>query len=142
MSEKKNPKVRAIGGVFFRSENPEETRNWYANHLGLTVDAYGSNFAWRHKDEPEKLGHTQWSPFEADTDYFGKPEQQYMINYRVDDLEALVETLRSEGVKIVGEMVQESFGKFIHIIDNEGRRVELWEPVEDEYEKIVDGVTK
>ncbi len=142
MSEDKKPRARAIGGVFFRSANPEETRNWYARHLGLAIDAYGTNFAWRHKDEPDKAGYSQWSPFEADTDYFGDREQQFMINYRVENLDLLLEQFRKDGVEIVGDMQVEAFGRFVHIIDNDGRRVELWEPIDAEYEKILNGVTK
>ena len=142
MSEDKKPRARAIGGVFFRSANPEETRNWYARHLGLAIDAYGTNFAWRHKDESDKAGYSQWSPFEADTDYFGDREQQFMINYRVENLDLLLEQFRKDGVEIVGDMQVEAFGRFVHIIDNDGRRVELWEPIDAEYEKILNGVTK
>lgn len=142
MSEQKKSKVKAIGGVFFRSADPQQTRDWYARHLGLAVDAYGTNFAWRSKDEPEKSGYTQWSVFKEDTAYFGESGQQYMINYRVENLDALIDTLRQEGVEIVDEVTQESFGKFVHIIDNDGRRVELWEPIDEEYEKILEGVTK
>lgn len=142
MSEDKKPRARAIGGVFFRSANPEETRNWYARHLGLAIDAYGTNFAWRHKDEPDKAGYSQWSPFEADTDYFGDREQQFMINYRVENLDLLLEQFRNDGVEIVGDIQVEAFGRFVHIIDNDGRRVELWEPIDAEYEKILNGVTK
>ena len=142
MAKNKTGKVKAVGGVFFRANNPKETREWYAKHLGLQTDPYGTNFAWRQVDNPNKAGYTQWSPFDGDTEYFGKVEQQFMINYRVDDLDALLASLREEGVEIVGDVVQESFGRFAHIIDNEGRRVELWEPIDDEYEKILDGVTK
>ncbi len=142
MPENDKSRVRAIGGVFFRAKNSQATRDWYARHLGLGVDNYGSNFTWRHAESPEQFGHTQWSPFKHETDYFGSPDQQFMINYRVDDLEALVKTLREEGVEIVDEIITEDYGKFVHIVDNDGRRVELWEPVDDEYEKMLDGVTK
>ncbi len=142
MNDENKPRVRGIGGVFFRSKDSEATRNWYAKHLGLGVDAYGSNFAWRYADNPEQFGYTQWSPFKQETDYFGSSDQQFMINYRVHDLEALVKTLRAEGVEIVDEVVTEAYGKFVHVIDNDGRRVELWEPVDSKYEKMLDGVTK
>lgn len=142
MSDDTTPgRVTGIGGVFFRSPDPAATRDWYGEHLGLGIDAYGTNFRWRSHTEPERKGFTQWSPFDHDTDYFGQPEQQAMVNYRVDDLDAILERLRSSGVEIVGEMQVEPFGRFQHIIDGDGRRVELWEPVETEYEKIVDGTT-
>ncbi|MFK7803817.1 MAG: VOC family protein [Anaerolineae bacterium] len=142
MNENDKPRVRAIGGVFFRSADPEKTREWYGRHLGLSTDSFGTNFAWRHKDEPEKAGYSQWSAFDAETEYFGKREQQFMINYRVDHLDLLIEKLKADGVEFVGEMQQEAFGRFVHIIDNDGRRVELWEPIDDEYEKILNGITK
>lgn len=141
MSKNEASRVHGIGGVFFRSNNPEATRNWYSRHLGLTVDAYGTNFAWRRTRAPEKKGYTLWSPFKKDTDYFGFEGQQFMINYRVDNLEALVAELKRSGVQIVDEIDQEPCGKFVHIVDNDGRRVELWEPIDDEYEKMLEAVT-
>lgn len=139
MNNNPSPKARAIGGVFFRCEDPEATRGWYERNLGLAVDAYGTNFAWRHHHAPDQIGHTQWSPFKADTDYFGDASQQFMVNYRVDDLETLVANLRQNGVTIVDEIQIEPYGKFIHIVDNDGRRVELWEPIDTEYNKMVEG---
>jgi predicted enzyme related to lactoylglutathione lyase len=142
MSQPTKLRARALGGIFFRASDPAATRAWYQRHLGLQVDSYGTNFAWRHHDQPEQVGHTQWSPFKADTDYFGSADQQFMINYRVDDLDGLLEDLKRDGVVVVGEVQQESYGKFAHIIDNEGRRVELWEPDDAEYQKIVEGQTR
>lgn len=135
------PRVHAIGGVFFRSADPQATRDWYARHLGLSVDAYGTNFAWRQARTPENKGYTQWSAFKNDTDYFGAKEQQFMINYRVDNLEALVTSLVEAGVDVVDGIQQEPYGKFVHIVDADGRRVELWEPNDDEYEKMLEAVT-
>lgn len=134
-------RVRGIGGVFFRSSEPGTTREWYRQHLGLRTDDYGTNFAWRRADDPQRFGYTQWSPFAADTDYFGAGDQQFMVNYRVDDLGALLERLRAADVEVVGEVQEESYGRFAHIVDVDGRRVELWEPVDDEYERMLDGVT-
>ena len=134
-------RVRGIGGVFFRAPQPAATRDWYQKHLGLRTDEYGTNFAWRQADDPGRPGYTQWSPFAADTSYFGAGGQQFMINYRVDDLAALLERLREAGVEIVGDVQEEPYGRFVHIVDGDGRRVELWEPVDDEYAKMLDGVT-
>jgi predicted enzyme related to lactoylglutathione lyase len=131
-------KVRAIGGIFFRAKNPEAQRLWYSQHLGLNTDAYGTNFAWRQADNPDLMGYSQWSPFEPDTTYF---EGDYLINYRVDDLASLLERLRAAGVEILGEVTEEDYGKFVHIRDPEGQRVELWEPIDSEYEKILEGIT-
>lgn len=135
-------RVTGIGGVFFRSEDPAATRQWYAEHLGLGVDDYGSNFTWRSDANPERRGFTQWSPFDHDTEYFGDASQQAMVNYRVDDLDAVLARLTSAGVELVGEMQVEPFGRFQHVIDGDGHRLELWEPVDDEYESMLDGVTQ
>lgn len=120
-------KVTGIGGIFFKCKNPEAQKEWYSKHLGIAMDQYGSSFEWRHADDKGVKGYTAWSPFTEDSDYFGNPAQQYMINYRVDDLEALVKQLKEEGVTIVDEMEIYEYGKFIHILDAEGNRVELWE---------------
>ena len=135
-------RVTGIGGVFFRSPDPAATRAWYAQHLGRGIDEYGSNFRWRSHAEPDQTAFTQWSAFPYDTDYFGDDRQEAMINYRVDDLDALLERLSEAGVEIVGEMQIEPFGRFQHVVDGDGRRVELWEPIDTEYTKIVDGITE
>lgn len=135
-------RVTGIGGVFFKTKDPQKTREWYQKHLGLETDQYGTSFEWRHSEEVDKKGYTAWSPFQQNTDYFGKSDQEYMINYRVEDLEALVGELRKEGVKIVDEIQSFEYGKFVHIEDVEGNRVELWEPADEEYEKILEVKTK
>lgn len=141
--EKKNMKrVTSIGGVFFKCNNADAQRNWYAKHLGMTVDKYGTSFEWRQSDEPAEKGFTAWSPFSNKTDYFGDASQQYMINYRVENLVALVEALKNEGVIIVDAIESFEYGKFVHILDGEGNRVELWEANDAEYEKMLDAVTK
>jgi len=135
-------KVTGIGGIFFKCDNPDKMKQWYQQHLGLQTDAWGTNFEWRQADHPNKKGFTQWSPFEKSSTYFGSPDQQCMINYRVDNLVVLLEQLRKEGVEIVDEIEEHDYGKFVHILDAEGNRVELWEPNDEEYGKIVDGRTK
>lgn len=135
------PKAHAIGGIFFRSKDPEASKRWYQQHLGFNVDEYGTNFIWRKDVSPEERGFTLWAPFKHDTNYFGQADQQFMINYRVDNLEQLVETLRGEGVQIVDEIVTESYGKFVHVVDADGRQIELWEAIDNEYEKLADGTT-
>ena len=138
ISEKR---VSGIGGVFFKSEDPQELRRWYSKHLGLDTDEYGTNFEWRQAEDSTIKGFTQWSPFHMKTEYFGKEEQQFMINYRVHDLEHLLEHLKSEGVIVVDSILVEEYGKFAHIFDLEGNKVELWEPFDEEYDKIVEGRT-
>ncbi len=135
-------RVTALGGIFFKTENPEKMRTWYAEHLGLSTDKHGTTFEWRHSDAPERKGFTVWSPFSAKTDYFKPSEKEFMINYHVENLEWLLSELKKEGVKIVGEMVVESYGKFAHILDPEGNKIELWESIDPVFETILEVVTK
>lgn len=135
-------RVTSIGGIFFKCENPDAQKEWYAKHLGIMMDKYGSSFEWRHSDNKEQKGYSAWSTFEKNTDYFGDASQQYMINYRVDDLEALIKQLKEEGVTIVDQMEIYEYGKFVHILDGEGNQVELWEANDDVYEKMLNAVTK
>lgn len=135
-------RATSIGGIFFKCNNPQAQMDWYAIHLGISMEQYGSSFQWRQAEDKEKLGHTAWSPFSNNTDYFGEPSQQYMINYRVENLVELVAQLKKEGVTIVDEIEEFEYGKFVHILDLEGNRVELWEPKDDVYAKMVTAVTK
>ena len=135
-------RVTSIGGIFFKCKNPDAQKEWYTKHLGLGMDKFGTSFEWRHSDDAAKKGYSAWSPFENETDYFGAPSQQYMINYRVDDLEALIKQLQEEGVTIVDQMEIYEYGKFVHILDGEGNRVELWEANDEVYEKMANAVTK
>ncbi|NPD48057.1 MULTISPECIES: VOC family protein [unclassified Lentimicrobium] len=135
-------RVTGIGGIFFKCQSPDKMKNWYQKHLGLETDAYGTSFEWRHAEDANKKGYTAWSPFKKDSDYFGKADQDYMINYRVENLEALVDELRKEGVEIVDKIDSFEYGKFVHIVDLEGNRIELWEPVDEEYDKILEVRTK
>lgn len=122
------PKVTGIGGIFFFTENPKETRAWYAKNLGLEVNDWGSTFESRNLDRPEEVNALQWSPFKKDSDYFAPSKKEFMINYRVQHLEALVSQLRANGVTILDEMTTHEYGKFIHVMDAEGNKIELWEP--------------
>jgi predicted enzyme related to lactoylglutathione lyase len=125
-------RATGIGGVFFRSKDPTATNAWYKEHLGVPVGDDGqTSFWWRDDEQPQRRGMTVWAPFEADTDYFGKPSQQWMINYRVENLDALLEELQREGVEIVPERAEYEFGKFAWIVDPDGNRIELWEPPSD-----------
>ncbi len=122
-------KVVGIGGIFFKSNNPSKTGEWYAKNLGLDVSPYGVVFESKNKDNPEKTDQTVWNPFKADTKYFEPSTKEFMINYRVENLEILLEELKKEGVQIVGELQVFDYGKFAHIMDPEGNKIELWEPV-------------
>lgn len=121
-------RVTGLGGVFFKSKNPKELVAWYAKHLGLKTDEYGSTFWW--KDVQGNDCSTQWSPFAADTSYFSPSEKQFMQNFRVENLEELLVQLKQEGVTVVGEIESYDYGKFGWIIDLEGNKIELWEPVD------------
>lgn len=123
-------KVTGIGGVFFKSKNPKEIKNWYRDNLGLAVDAYGSMFESRDSANPEKKTYLQWSPFEEKTKYFEPSEKEFMINYRVENLEDLVKELKENGVRICDEIETYDYGKFVHIMDPEGNKLELWEPID------------
>ncbi|QMV19507.1 VOC family protein [Granulicella sp. 5B5] len=122
-------RVTGVGGVFLRSQNPGALAKWYAEHLGITLsDFNGTAFAW--SDEvPAGTGMTAWSAFPAETTYFGDGPQQAMVNYRVDDLDALLVELAAKGVWIDPKRQDEVYGKFAWIKDCDGNRLELWEPL-------------
>jgi predicted enzyme related to lactoylglutathione lyase len=124
-------KVTGIGGIFFKCQDPNKVKEWYKTHLGMDTNQYGVNFEWRQLDDPDKKGSTQWNTFSEKTKYFEPSTKDFMINYRVDNLEALVEQLKKEGVTIVDKIETYDYGKFVHIIDIEGNKVQLWEPVDE-----------
>jgi predicted enzyme related to lactoylglutathione lyase len=121
-------RVTGIGGIFFKSENPEQLKKWYDSHLGIQSGEYGSIFQWREFDDPGQEAYTAWGPFPKNTRYFHPSEKPFMFNYRVENLEKLLEVLKEEGVEIVGEIEEYDYGKFGWIMDPEGNKVELWEP--------------
>lgn len=128
MSEK--GRVTGVGGIFFKSSDPKATKEWYAKNLGLVTDEYGSSFESRNSNNPEEINYLQWSPFKKDTTYFEPSQKEFMINYRVENLVELVKELKSNGVTICDEMESFDYGKFIHILDADGHKIELWEPVD------------
>jgi len=132
-------KVTGIGGIFFKCKNPEKIKNWYAKNLGLVVDAYGSTFETRDTNNPNKINYTQWSPFKADTDYFEPSKKAFMVNYRVENLKALVTELKKNGVTVLDKIESFDYGKFIHILDPEGNKIELWEPVDQVFTDSLKG---
>jgi len=127
-SNDSTPKVTGIGGIFFFSENPKEAKEWYAKNLGLDVNDWGSTFESRNIDRPDEINQLQWSPFKKGSDYFAPSTKEFMINYRVQNIEGLVKKLKENGVTIVDELQTYDYGKFIHIMDAEGNKIELWEP--------------
>jgi predicted enzyme related to lactoylglutathione lyase len=129
-------KVTGIGGIFFKCKDPKKMREWYQNHLGFNTNEYGSVFEWRQGADSTKKGFTQWSPFSATTKYFEPSTKDFMINYRVENLENLVKQLKKEGVTILDSIENYDYGKFAHIMDMEGNKIELWEPNDAAYEKL------
>lgn len=121
-------KVTGIGGIFFKCQNPEAVRTWYAQHLGLPTDEYGATFEWRHADQPTVKGNTVWGTFKAESKYFEPSTREFMFNFRVENLDYLLEELKKEGIEPLGEVQEYDFGKFAHIMDPEGNKIELWQP--------------
>jgi catechol 2,3-dioxygenase-like lactoylglutathione lyase family enzyme len=120
-------RILGIGGVFFKSANRDQMREWYSKHLGLADKGHGAMLPWREHDDPQKEHVTVWTVFPASTDYFD-PSQPFMVNYIVDDLDALLDRLKQEGVKIDAKRMDESYGRFAWIYDLDGNKVELWQP--------------
>ena len=124
-------RLTGIGGIFFKCKDPKKLNEWYKTHLGLDTNEYGNTFEWREDSDPAKKGQTQWSPFSETTKYFEPSTKEFMINYRVADIAGLVEELKKEGVTIVDTIENSDYGKFVHILDAEGNKVELWEPKDE-----------
>ncbi len=131
-------KVTGIGGIFFKCKNPEKMKEWYSKNLGLQTDEYGTSFEWRQSDTPNKKGFTAWNTFPESTTYLEPSAKDFMINYRVENIEVLVDELKKDGVTVVDEIESFEYGKFVHILDMEGNKIELWEPNDIEYDKIVE----
>jgi predicted enzyme related to lactoylglutathione lyase len=123
-------RVTGIGGIFFKSQNPQELQAWYRANLGIEPSADGTVILfWRERENPDALGSTVWAPFPADTDYFGATGKPYMFNYRVRNLDAMLEQLRAAGVTVDDKTeLLDGIGRFGWATDPEGNRFELWEP--------------
>ena len=141
MSEQKG-KVTGVGGIFFRAEDPKGLKEWYGEKLGLAINEYGSSFEFRNANRPDEINYLQWSTFAQETDYFDPSEKQFMVNYRVQHIENLVEQLKDQGVTIVDEIATYDYGKFVHIMDPEGNKIELWEPVDHVFTAMGGETTK
>ncbi len=136
------PKVTGIGGIFFRSKDPEKVKEWYGENLGLAITEYGAPFEFRNANRPDEINYLSWSPFNEKTDYFDPSEKEFMINYRVQNIEGLVRKLKANGVTIVDEIETYDYGKFIHIMDLEGNKIELWEPIDSVFTEMGGPTTK
>jgi catechol 2,3-dioxygenase-like lactoylglutathione lyase family enzyme len=121
-------RILGIGGIFFKSTHRDEMREWYAKHLGLADTGHGAMLPWRERDDPQKEHVTVWTIFPASTHYFDPSSAAFMINYIVDDLDALLDRLKQDGVKIDANRMNESYGRFAWIYDPDGNKIELWEP--------------
>ena len=131
-------RVTSLGGIFFKCKDPDKVKEWYSKYLGFNTDQYGTTFEWRQSDDQTKKGFTVWSPFNESTKYFEPSPKEFMINYRVENIEQLVEELKKEGVTVVDEIEVFEYGKFVHILDVEGNKIELWEPNDEEFEKMLE----
>lgn len=124
-------KVTGFGGVFFKCADPAKMNEWYAKNLGLPAKSYGTIFEWRFDDDPEKKGSTVWTPFKQETKYFEPSTKDFMFNFRVENMEELVAELKNEGVTVLDDIAASEYGKFVHIMDPEGNKIELWEPADE-----------
>ncbi len=123
------PKVTGIGGIFFFSDNLSATKEWYTNNLGIEINNWGSaSFESRNINRPDQINSLQWKPFKKGDEYFSPSKKEFMINYTVQNIEQLVSNLKANGVTVLDEIASYDFGKFVHILDSEGNKIELWEP--------------
>jgi predicted enzyme related to lactoylglutathione lyase len=121
-------RVIGLGGIFLKCRDQVKTSEWYQKHLGINMESWGAQFFSKDDPDPEQKGYTVFSLFKRSTEYFDPSEQPFMVNFKVDNLDALIAQLKSEGIEFVGTPVDEEFGKFAWIMDPEGNKVELWEP--------------
>ena len=122
-------RILGIGGVFFKSANRDQMREWYSKHLGIADKGQGAMLPWREHEDPKKEHVTVWTVFPASSNYFDPSHAPFMVNYIVDDLDALLDRLKEEGVKIDPKRMNESYGRFAWIYDLDGNKIELWQPL-------------
>ena len=125
------PKVTGIGGIFFKCKDPNKMKEWYKTHLRIDAGQYGASFEWYQDAEGKKKGLTQWNLNSETAKLYDPSTKDFMINYRVENLEALVEELKKEGVTLLDKVETYDYGKFVHILDAEGNKIQLWEPTEE-----------
>jgi predicted enzyme related to lactoylglutathione lyase len=136
------PRVTGIGGIFFHSEDPGKIMEWYGQNLGLAIDEFGSPFEFRNANRPDEINYLRWGPMDKDSGYFAPSGKEFMINYRVQNIEGLVHQLRKNGVTILDEITPYAYGKFVHILDPEGNKLELWEPIDSILTQMGGATTK
>jgi len=130
------PRVTGIGGIFFKAKDPAALKAWYSKNLGITIGGFGSNFEWHQGMDSTKKGFTTWALFKETTKYFQPSEKEFMIDYRVEGLDQLLANMKANGVLPVDSLQKVSYGSFVHIMDPEGNKIELWEPNDVEYAKM------
>jgi len=128
------PQVTGLGGVFFKAEDPEKLYSWYEKHLGIKREPHGQGSTFRWRDDEGNEGATAWAIFPKATKYFDPSRAPFMLNYRVDDLDRLLEKLREAGAQIDPKREDCEYGRFAWIIDPEGNRIELWEPAKKSFQ--------
>ena len=136
------PKVIGVGGIFFKAKKPSRLRKWYKDHLSFNLNPYGSSFEFRNANNPEKVQYFLWSVFKNDTDYFSPSTKEFMINFRVENIEKTVAYLRKIGTKIIDEVTTYPYGKFVHILDPEGDAIEFWEANDDFFSDLIGPTNK
>lgn len=127
-SEKLGPRATGIGGIFFKAKDPKALKQWYADYLGMRMVQSGTNFEWRQGVDSTKKGYTLWAPFKETAKYFQPSDKQFMINYRVEGLDALLAKMKQHGILPADSIARSSYGSFVHVLDPEGNKIELWEP--------------
>ncbi len=132
-------RITGLGGIFFKAKNPEQLRDWYKKHLHFDISPWGGKtFFWREAENPEQIARTEWSIMDDKTTYLDPGQKDFMINYRVENLELLLQELKAEGVTVAGEIESYPYGKFGWIIDPEGQKIELWEPIESGFDEAAE----
>lgn len=134
-------RITGIGGIFFQCDDPNKMREWYAENFGLITDEYGALFEFRKASDPDKIAYLQWSTMSKDSDHFKPSRSPFMINYRVENIEALVAQLQAAGHEMLDDIAVYDYGKFVHLLDPEGNKIELWEPVDRVFTEYSQGRT-
>lgn len=137
-----NPRVTGVGGIFFKAKDPAALKAWYEKNLGMRMVESGTNFEWHQGMDSTKKGFTLWAPFKETTKYFQPSDKQFMINYRVEGLAQLLVNLKAAGILPTDSVEKVSYGSFVHLMDPEGNKIELWEPNDVEYAKLATITTK
>ena len=131
-------RVTGIGSIFFKIIDPNATTAGYAKHLGFNIDEWGASFTTKKKEYPSKNAYLQWNPFQSNTNYLEPSQKDFMINYRVDNLETLANILWKEGVTICDEISSYDYGELVHIMDTDDNKIELWEHADEVFDDLYD----